>query len=306
MINTETILYKNDLRQKSHTGINVSLLKQINHPIINDPNNLLDMDTLEYRINETIELNSDSLDLSGLGLKKIPNGVSKEGSYGEPTKLPNELPIIHNLFLSDNKLQFSSLTPLQYYNTLLVLDISNCKINNIDYLPETLIELVCRNNNLVSMPHPLPQNLIRLDVSYNRLIKLPKSNSLKQIICDNNKISKISSYPNLLSLSCKNNLIKTMRPMKNLVSLDCSYNFLEKIYGFVELEYLCCSNNNIMSIFNLPKINQLECFNNKIVELDYFKGLEILVSDNIHLNSDYKINSKVIDKFGILHVEFSI
>ena len=88
------------------------------------------------------------------------------------------------------------------------LDLSKIKCNRIYYrnqegesiknhiLPNSLIKLICSHNKLTSLPN-LPNSLIELNCSYNKLtspLKLP--NSLQKLYCYGNKLTSLPELPN--------------------------------------------------------------------------------------------------------------
>jgi Leucine-rich repeat (LRR) protein len=73
----------------------------------------------------------------------------------------------------------------------------------------------------------LPDGLIKLDCSYNKLETLPElPDSLEILECHNNKLKIIPKLPNnLVVLSCRINELEELPLLPiNLFELDCGYN----------------------------------------------------------------------------------
>ena len=288
----DTILYKNDLKYKSQTNINLDKLRELDHPILSDSSNLIDMDSLSYRISECVSTNYKTLDLSGLELTKLP--LFKDHLIYN----------VVNLFCVDNKLE--KLTGIEKFKNLLVLDVSGNLLKEITHLPNTLNELVCRNNKLSNIN--LPLNIRLLDVSFNKLVNLPFSENLVDIVCSNNMIVEILSYPNLKRLICRNNRIKHILKQHKLKFLDCSYNYLTFIDTFDKLNTLYCSDNDITKLYDLPIIEKIECINNKLHFIPFFPHCNLIVCDNgIELDVKYKnINKNIsVNSLNNLMIEFT-
>src|SRR5688572_1361897 len=135
------------------------------------------MNEIEQRI-KGVEKNG-YLDLSNMGLSVLPD-------------LPKELYAIKMLCLNDNNLKDIDLTP---FPNLTVLDISDNPIENINFLPNSMEELVCKSCRLTSIvSHP---NLKRLQCPFNSLKQLGEYNKLMDLNCEDNKIQVLQTYNNL-------------------------------------------------------------------------------------------------------------
>lgn len=294
LLTKDTILYSNDLKHKHETKITLDKLKHMNHPILDNICNLVDMDTLKYRISECVSSKYNTLDLSGLQLTHLP-------LFDDSLIYTNVI----NLFCSNNNL--TDTYSLHKFTNLLVLDISGNMLTSIANLPKSCDELVCRNNKITHLD--IPNNLRLLDVSYNKLKSIPTNDMLTNIICSNNMITEINSYYNLKHLNCSNNLVKHIDSMDNLKFLDCSYNKLTTINTFDKLHTLYCSNNMINKINNLNSLERIECINIKLGCIPYFPLCKIVVCDNnIELDIKYKSVSKTskVDSFNNLTIEFEL
>jgi len=207
-------------------------------------------DTLIYRLNECIEANYDSLDLSGLNLKNIPD-LKKLIIW-------NKLKYIKHLFINNNEIYDMSIDFKNFIN-LKTLDISHNKLTRIINLPDNLEELSCCNNTITDIQSH--DKLLRLNCNSNQIIKLNQYLKLNNLICNNNKINTIQSYPELNKLSCVNNPLLKIENQLSLIQLDCSYTRVKNIINCNNLTHLICNNTPINNICNLKKIKMLEMCN---------------------------------------------
>lgn len=129
------------------------------------------------------------------------------------------------------------------YSQLKKLDCSQNKIKFLDgTLPETLLDLNCSNNLIVSLDN-LPSNI-------------------RVLVCDHNQIISLDNLP------------------AGIVKLDCSFNELVELDNLPPcLEYLFCNNNYIQSLNNLPVgLKYLYCQNNNLkIELKNIPNLEKII-----------------------------
>jgi len=283
---TDTIsIYPNDLKYKNYNDISLNNVKNLDDKV--------DHDTVNYRIKDCLLNDCKTLDLSHLHLTKFP-------------KLPNE--IIKNvkyLFLSENDLE--NIDDLSHFDKLNVVDLCNNRLIKLPPMPDKLIELSVRYNNLSDIS--TLENcyfLRRLDCSYNRIIEIPNTNTLEILICDHNKIFNIPSFAKLIKLSCSNNIIQVMPSLPNIEIIECDKNQITKINNYSNLRELYCSHNQIDEICNTHKIDTICCYKNKIKKIDYFQNLKELVCDydNIELASLYTIVESVIYKNNIIMIYF--
>lgn len=112
------------------------------------------------------------------------------------------------------------------------------EITSIIGLPESLLELECPDNLLVSLDS-LPNNISRIEIPHNYLeiFDLSSLTKVEILIINDNKLKIIKNIPpNIKELNCSNN---------NLSALNLS--------GVIRLEKLIVSNNPITVIENLPE-----------------------------------------------------
>ena len=138
----------------------------------------------------------------------------------------------------------------------------------------------CSRCDLVELPENLPNSLMTLICSYNRLTRLPNLDNLT----------------NLESLWCNNNILKELPSLSNLTKLEllnCSCNILIKLPEILpnSLRYLYCWINKLEILPEiLPNsLFHLQCYHNKL------KILPDLPDSLIYLNSndnhkDFKLN----------------
>lgn len=223
------------------------------------------------------------------------------------------------------KIKFQGNLDLKNYTKLKMLDCSNCFIDKLLNIPETLIYLNCRNNWIDAFI--LPKKLRILDCSYNTFynsdkIKLPES--LEVFICvecqmvslpelpDNLRVLDFSFndswdfrfdeivYPDKLEKLKYNsymgfNTIEFNKLPTNLKEIECSgchINFnCDKV--FPGLMKICCIGSEIYNLDVLehlaPNLKMLDCSNNHLSSLDRLpKYLEILLCNENQLKQlDY-------------------
>lgn len=220
-----------------------------------------DKDTLFFRINDCLNNGGTTLDISNLGLIELPN-IPKTVKY---------------LFCSCNKITKISLS---YLKTLELLDCSTNKISEIEDLPESLIELLCKDNRLENINTINNCNkLERLDCSNNKISSIPKINSLRIIKCSYNKITELPALSNLKILICKHNKLKSINKYNKLVELECNNNNIQKLDFFPNLESLFCENNKIEQIDINDRLMILYCHKNRLTRINFAPNLLELVCD---------------------------
>jgi len=183
------------------------------------------------------------------------------------------------------------------------------ELERIKYILNNIEFLDLSNNKLKKMPNLNKfQNIIYLNVSFNEIdesidnnkiieltcqynkIKFIKSNSLKRLNASNNEISSID-IPNIEVLIINTNKIDWISSYTELTYLECIDNNLIKIDNMIELEELYLANNNITSIKNMPKLKLLNCVGNPINKINYFPNLIMLVTSIPNISSQYLISN---------------
>ena len=168
---------------------------------------------------------------------------------------------------------------LMNYTKLEIFNCSNCNLTELpEYLPNSLIELYCHNNNLTKLPN-LPNSLLKLycynnDLSINGIPELPYS--LTDLDCSVNKLIKLPNLPNkLVYFDCDGNLVKSLPTLpKSLLVLYC-YNNNLSINGIPELpsnlKHFNCENNKLTELPDLPSsLTQFHSIGGNLLHQTYY------------------------------------
>ncbi|QBY44560.1 TcdA/TcdB pore-forming domain-containing protein [Arsenophonus nasoniae] len=234
------------------------------------------------RITACIDNNSNSLDLSGLHLTRLPAHLPATISElrinnNQLSILPSHLPAkLKYLYAADNQL---NALPGNLPDSLVYLDISSNQLTALpNTLPMMLQHLDAHNNLLTNLPTYIPDILMTLNVSHNQLVSLPNnlSNKLKKLDISSNQFTAFpDSLPNQLGhLNVSDNQLEEIRPASfsaKLKYLDASHNKLFALSNHLPdvLRYLNVSDNQLTFLPpNLP--TQLKYFNvssNQLKEL---------------------------------------
>lgn len=269
------VIYENDLKFKNMRNLDPSKIKwsldKLETMYYNE-----NLDSIEYRFRECEKNDFYFLDLSRLNLKNIPI-------------IPiNIIKSIKYLFLNDNNIEQIDLN--NEYVNLEALDINNNKINLLQNLPNNLIELCCKCNNINDIPYI--NNLKILDCSSNKLNNIKNYSNLEILICSDNNILDIPLYKNIKKLICKNNKITVIKSYLDLEYLDCSYNDIIKINNCPNIRDLLCRNTKLTTIpLKLNNLQYLEIYENKFEILEFYPNLKELYCDIDGVN---KISDKYI------------
>ncbi len=153
------------------------------------------------------------------------------------------------------------------------------------------ILLMLKNQNLENLNDflPLPNKLIDLDCSENKITELPDlPNSIEYLNCNSNSLDKLPSKlpKNLIYLFCRSNKINELPELpEDLTSLDCMNNNIKQLPKLPEdLEFLNCIKNELEILPRLPEnLQELYCGYNK---LEYLPELgEYLTTLSCYNNS---------------------
>lgn len=282
-------IYANDLKYTNYNNIDINRVtmedKQYKYP---------NKDTIEYRINESVNNDNKTLDLSHLNLEQFPKSAEI---------LKNTLKY---LFISQNR--FTTINDLSCFRNIVVIDICNSNLKKLPILPDKIEELIIRDNHITDLT--TLSNLYylkRLDCSNNLINTIPKIDSLEILICNNNKLTIIPHLPQLIRLVCSKNKLNKIETMKNLIILECEENNINIIENFISLKELYCKKNNIELLKNLHKIEVIHCYDNPIRKIDYFYSLQELICDykkDLALSKLYNINTSNIYKNNVIIIEF--
>lgn len=279
------MIYENDLKFKFLRNLDPDKIlwesKELEQKYYNE-----NLDTIEYRYKECLTKNNgEYLDLSHLSLKVIP-------------LIPRNIcDSIKYLFINNNEL--NELNNINQFNKLQVLDISNNYIKNITYLPNTLLELSCRYNEIQNLP--FINNLKILDCTSNNIINILHYPNLEILICSDNNIVNIPKYKLLKKLICKNNNIININHYEYLIYLDCSFNKINNIGNCPQLCDLLCRNNLLDALSkDLYNLKYLDIHDNNLETLEYYPNLKELYCNTASIkkvSSKYEVlKSNVYDK----------
>lgn len=249
-----------DLKYKKQRSVDLARLIKYNP---NVPElRIANLDRIEFRFLECKKNNYESLDLSHLGL----------------TSLPQKLPNVKYLFLSDNRL--TSVYDLSRLTRLTVVDMSSNKLTTLPNLPSGLVELSCRNNQISCIATLMKTGVKRIDVSFNQLTIVPLIARLEDLRCDNNLIKKIKPIVGLKSLKANNNRLTDVSHLPSLVFLHIDHNQLTSIRSMPRLVDLYASNNLITDLNDLPRLQLVQIKHNRIRRLCRLPSVEVMYVDH--------------------------
>ena len=125
------------------------------------------------------------------------------------------------------------------------LDLSDCGLYVLPHpLPQNLVKLYCEYNYLTTISTPLPDGLEIFDCSHNQIISIPSGlpRGLITLECSVNKIAALpEDLPlSLTTIGCSDNHLTTL-PLfvsPNLISLDCSSNRLSSLSSLARCRFL--------------------------------------------------------------------
>ena len=292
-------VYLNDLKYKSKRNIKKEYANWM-HPTYAAMFDKVSFDSLEYRIYDCVKYDGITLDLSNMDLVDVPLD-----------KIPPDLKArIQHLFIQDNEIL--NIEDLSEFKCLEVLDISHNKIKYIPKLPNTVIEINCKQNKIVKLPpkNECP-NLKLCNCEDNKITIIPSYDKLKTILCANNEITEIDGL-NCETISCMNNKIVSITKCFNLTYLDCSNNPLKTLNNTNKLIDLIMNSTEMEILPDFKELKYLELFNTKIQWIKYIDTLEDLF---IHrectkeISSLYKAEKNIEAKMykkNLIHFIFKI
>jgi hypothetical protein len=159
------------------------------------------------------------------------------------------------------------------FSKMTELNISNNDILHLDNLPPNLKSLICDCNYSLKSLDFLPETLEYLSCKNCRLKaldNLPKS--LQILDCTNNKITNLDNLPPLLDiLHCSNNPISSLNLLPTLSVIKASSCDLYEISLPVTVQRVNVSNNRLICIHITEFVNELNCSNNLIEQLFFPK-----------------------------------
>ncbi|HBX49872.1 MAG TPA: hypothetical protein DEH02_02260 [Bacteroidales bacterium] len=161
----------------------------------------------------------------------------------------------------------SDLTGIQYFTSLIRLNVNLNELTWLPPLPNSIKTLECGMNQLNSLP-ALPDSLRYLYCILNNLTVLPPlPSTLEQLWCEQNNLTSLPELPDSLwYLRCFYNNITELPEFPNKTQyVDCSYNQITNIVSLNPgLKVLLCHHNQLTSLPPLPQLERLTCYNNNI------------------------------------------
>ena len=251
----------------------------------------------EERIAEAVRTGQDWLDLGDLGLKRLPEGLSKliklkrlslgsifqvnaEGLSGHrgPTERSflSDISVISNLSelreLYIERTQVSDLSPIAGLQQLQHLDCGYTKVSDLVPIAglQQLQHLDCRRTQV------------------SDLSPIAGLQQLQHIYCGYTKVSDLSplvALQQLQHLDCSPTAVSDLSPiaaLQQLQHLDCSHtevSDLSPIAGLQQLQHLDCWNtkvSNLSPIAGLQQLQHLDCSFTWVSDLSPMVGLQQL------------------------------
>jgi Leucine-rich repeat (LRR) protein len=183
------------------------------------------------------------------------------------------------------------------------------QLDRIIFILEKIKFLDLSSNNLTRIPNISKfENIIYLNVSFNKIIGQYVNNNLEELSCENNSITSIKSnsikklaasrnhiniidVPNINILIINDNKLEDIKSYDNLEYLECNLNLLCIFENFINLEELYISNNSLKNINNVPKLKILNCTNNPLKTISYFEKLETIICSTPQISNKYNIDN---------------
>jgi hypothetical protein len=174
-------------------------------------------------------------------------------SFGKINQIPELPDTLTDLYCTNNNLSLKGLPKLP--SKLKKLCCGNCRLKNIEPLPNSLEMLICEhndlkyinvppnlqylkcNNSLISNIHNIPNSLKFVDCSHNKLNNLSdiKLSNIETLICNDNNLRILPQLPdNLKTLCCHKNsklkyLPKLPKSLQLLYCYGCLVNHIPNI-----------------------------------------------------------------------------
>ena len=180
---------------------------------------------------------------------------------------------------------------IQYFDNLVYLSCEYNLIKSFPNLPNTITTIICKVNQLDSLPSMLPPNLTDLYCESNQLKKLPIFPiSTLRVNCSYNLIDTIVSFPTQIEeYYCASNLIQHLPVFPNsIVRFNCAGNMINTLPSLPPLlQYLYVSSNPLGVLPTLPSsLVTLVCGNNNLTGLPTLPiNLDTLVCSNNMLST---------------------
>ncbi len=274
-------VYRNDIKFKKYKEVDPERAIWDDDDVKQDFHQK-DTDSIKYRLEECEREKYETLDIS-----HMKNNCFDELFEDQIFKrIKNK---VHHLFAKDCGL--TELPDLSSLSSMVTLDISHNKINNIIGLPETIEELIVNDNNLMEITHNMPR-LKRFNGSDNSIEKFAYGSSLESVYLTNNPICSLPVLKNLYYLNISSTKINTIESMPRLKILECSHTNIIKIPGMEKLEYLICNSSKVNDISELTTLHGLEMVNTPIQRVQFMKEMNAITynqDSKVEISTRYRI-----------------
>jgi Leucine-rich repeat (LRR) protein len=294
------IVYRNDIKFKNYRKIDPEKAIWASDNVKKDFMKY-DTDKLEYRLKECRREKYQLLDLS----HTTPDVVNE---FFSSDFYKRHIDDIQHLCMSHSNL--SELPDLHNLINLETVDISANDLTEIPKLPGSILELIANDNKIESLNKDKEMNnLTVLNVSHNRIKKIPKLKKVRKLNISHNRITTLSdSYPNVVEFICDNNKNIIQLPgMPKVESLDCSDTKVTQIFDYMNLKYIIWNRCNINKLKRVPQLDTLEIIDTNLDNLDYFPNLKTLYfskSTKFLISDEYTVKSTHMNKKNIYNVYF--
>jgi hypothetical protein len=177
---------------------------------------------------------------------------------------------------------------MNYRSKIIKLVINFNNYNELYHLNEytNLKILICSNMDLREIKN-IPENLHYLNISNNKLKKIPYLPKLLFLDCSHNELEELDlQYLRLVKVNCSYNKIRTINVNNDTVikHFNCSNNKLEQFLLNIKVQFLDVSNNEITKMIIPELVQKLNCEYNKILKLHLTKYLTSCNCSYNHLN----------------------
>ncbi len=231
--------------------------------------------------------------ITTLNQLKLCNLIEINCSHNLLQFIPNEMNQLEHFNLSYNKI-YENIDFLNYQK-LKYLIVSSNQINTISNLPNGMIYLDLSSNRIKSLN--LPNSIEYLNISNNQFetetdIDFVNCSKLKYLIASSNRIKKISKLPNgIICLDLSNNHINNFDILPDSIEfLSIAKTNLTQI-NFLKYSNLKYLNISINKIFNIDGVfsnglEYLNCSQCEITQLDNLPcTLKKLICENNNIKS---------------------
>jgi len=183
------------------------------------------------------------------------------------------------------------------------------KVQNIKQILSKIYFLDLSNNKLTKIPEINKYTNIKcINISHNNIdgeiinnnwieiscennkITNIISNSVERLVASNNKINKINT-PNATSIIINDNEITDLDSYNNLEYCEIMGNKLKKINDYENLTELYISNNYVSELGNLNNIKILNCVKNKLEKIPYYSTMHAIVSTTPLISKKYQVEN---------------